>query len=103
MLLKGSLVIVVIHVSSGMTKVAPTCTRVATIKAAIYGWMSPSSSTNLVSRTLQASLQPRSNKRVLPGPFCLPPSPHGMVSKRAATAGMLLSTSVAMVASLSAR
>ena len=93
---KASLIIVVIHVPSGTTKDLPTCARVATIRVVRYGWILP---TSLVSRTLWASLQATSNKRVLPGPLHLPPSPLGMVSKRAAAMCMLLPTSTAIVVS----
>ena len=97
---KASLVIVTICVPSRTTKVLPAHDKAATIKMVRYGQMPPSSLTNLVRGTLQASLQAMPNKRVLPSPLHLPPSPHGMASKRVTAMGVLLSTSVPMVASL---
>ena len=92
-----------IHVPSGMTKVLPAHARVAAIKTVRHRWISPSSLTNLVSETFRVSPWVTSNKRVLPNPLHLLPLPHGIALKRAATAGVLLYTSAAMVASLSAR
>ena len=99
MLLKASIVIVVICIPSGTTKVLPARARAATIRVARYRWILPSSSTSLVSGTLRASPRATSNKRVLDSPLHLPPSPLGIASNRAATKGVLLSTNAAIVAS----